>query len=75
MREEISLKQDMGTTKPFGGLHIISIENFCQIGHVKDTYVFKDDDKNYGPFPANLWKTHFHMSFLTETMQQHFMKC
>ena len=39
----------MGTTKVFGGLHIIVIGDFYQLSPVMDSYTFKDNPYNYGP--------------------------
>ena len=38
--------------------------------HVRDSYVFKDDFKDYGPLSLNLWKDHFYIYTLTEIMCQ-----
>ena len=37
---------------------------------VRDSYVFKDDFKDYGPLSPNLWKDHFYIYTLTEIMHQ-----
>ena len=60
----------MGTTKPFGGLHVLAIGDFFQMALVMDSYIFKDDHINYGPLAINLWTTHFYIFSLTEIMQQ-----
>ena len=37
-KSEKRLRQIMGTTKPFGGLHVIAIGDFFQMAPVKDSY-------------------------------------
>ena len=37
---------------------------------VRDSYVFKDDDRDYGPLATNLWNKHMHVYILTEIMCQ-----
>ena len=58
----------MGTTKPFGGLHVLAIGDFFQMAPVMDSYIFKDD--YIGPLAINLWTTHFYISSFIEIMQQ-----
>ena len=37
---------------------------------VKDSYVFKDDSRGYGPLATNLWTKHMQIYTLTEIMPQ-----
>ena len=37
---------------------------------VRDCYVFKDDDRGYGPLAANLWTNHMQVYTLTDIMWQ-----
>ena len=64
------LKEIFGTKKDFGGLHVIAVGDFYQMAPVKDSYVFKDDDRDYGPLATNLWKKHMQVYTLTEIMCQ-----
>ena len=69
-KSEKRLQQIMGTTKPFGGLHVIAIGDFFQMAPVRDSYIFKDDPSRYGPLAVNLWKDYFHIYSLLEIMRQ-----
>ena len=69
-KSEKRLRQIMGTTKPFGGLHVIAIGDFFQMAPVKDSYIFKDEPSRYGPLAVNLWKDYFHIYSLLEIMRQ-----
>ena len=73
-KSEKRLQQIMGTTKPFGGLHVIAIGDFFQMAPVRDSYIFKDDPSRYGPLAVNLWKDYFHIYSLLEIMRQHRQK-
>ena len=64
------LKEIFGTQKDFGGLHVIAVGDFFQLPPVRDSYVFKDDNKDYGPLATNLWKKHIHIYTLSEIMRQ-----
>ena len=59
-KSEKRLQQIMGTTKPFGGLHVIAID-FFKMAPVRDSYIFKDEPSRYGPLAVNLWKDYFHI--------------
>ena len=66
------LQQIFGTTKVFGGLHVIAIGDFYQMAPVHDTYIFSD---NYNcdsteVLAPNLWQSHFEIYSLTEIMRQ-----
>ena len=37
---------------------------------VRDCYVFKDDERQYGPLATNLWTKHMKVYTLTEIMWQ-----
>ena len=37
---------------------------------VRDSYVFKDDDRGYGPLATNLWTKHMQIYTLTEIVHQ-----
>ena len=63
------LKEIFGTKKDFGGLHVIAVGDFYQMAPVRD-YVFKDDDRGYGPLATNLWTNHMQVYTLTDIMQQ-----
>ena len=69
-KSEKRLREIMGTTKPFGGLHVLAVGDFFQMAPVMDSYIFKDDYINYGPLAINLWTTHFYIYSLTEIMRQ-----
>ena len=60
----------MGTTKPFGALHVLAIGDFFQMALVMDSYIFKDDYISYRPLAINLWTTHFYIFSLIDSMQQ-----
>ena len=64
------LKEIFGTKKDFGGLHVIAVGDFFQMAPVRDSYVFKDDDRGYGPLATNLWTKHVQVYRLTEIMHQ-----
>ena len=53
-----------------GGLHVIAVGDFYQMAPIKGSYVFKEDDKDYGPLATNLWKKHMQIYTLTEIMHQ-----
>ena len=61
-------REIFGTGKTFGNLHVIVVGDFIQMAPVRDSYVFKDDFKDYGPLSTYLWKNHFHINILTEIM-------
>ena len=65
---EFRLREIFGTGKTFGNLHVIVVGGFFQMAPVRDSYVFKDDFKDYGPLFTNLWKDHFYIYTLTEIM-------
>ena len=67
-KSEKRLQEIMETTKPFGGLHVLAIDDFFQMALVMDSYIFKDDHISYGPLAFNLWTTHFYIYSLTEIM-------
>ena len=69
-KSEKRLQEIMGTTKPFGGLHVLAIGDFFQMAPVINSYIFKDDYISYGPLAISLWTTHFYIYSLTEIMQQ-----
>ena len=52
------LKEIFGTKEDFGGLHVIVVGDFYQMAPVRDYYVFKDDDRGYGPLATNMDKTY-----------------
>ena len=58
------LKEIIGTKEDFGGLHVIVV------APVRDSYVFKDDDRGYGPLATNLWRKHVQIYTLTEIIHQ-----
>ena len=60
------LKEIFGTKEDFGGLHVIVVGDFFQMAHVRDSYVFKDDNRGYGPLATNLWTKHMQIYTLTE---------
>ena len=64
------LKEIFGTKKDFGGLHVIAVGGFFQMAPVRDCYVFKDDERGYGPLATNLWTKHMQVYTLTEIMCQ-----
>ena len=45
------LKEIFGTKKDFGGMHALVVGDFFQMAPVRDSYVFKDDSRGYGPLP------------------------
>ena len=49
---------------------MIAVGDFYQMAPVKDSYVFKDDDRDYGPLATSLWKKHMQVCTLTEIMCQ-----
>ena len=67
-KSKYRLREIFGTGKTFGNLYVIVVGDFFQIAPVRDSYVFKDDFKNYGPLSTNLWKDHFHIYTLIEIM-------
>ena len=69
-KSEFRLKEIFGIGKTCGNLHVIVVGDFFQMAAVRDSYVFKDGFKDYGPLSTNLWKDHFYIYTLTEIMQQ-----
>ena len=69
-KSECRLREIFGTGNTFGGLHVIVVGDFFQMAPVRDSYVFKDDFKDYGSLSPNLWKDHFYIYALTEIMHQ-----
>ena len=63
------LKEIFGTKGDFGGLYVIVVRDFYQMAPVRD-YVFKDDDRGYGPLATNLWTKHVQIYTLTEVIHQ-----
>ena len=61
-------REIFGTGKTFGNLHVIVVGDFFQMAPVRDSYIFKDDFKDYGPLSTHLWKDHFYIYALTEIM-------
>ena len=51
-------------------MHVIVVGDFFQMAPVRDSYVFKENFKDYGPPSTNLLKDHFYIYTLTEIMQQ-----
>ena len=64
------LKEIFGTKKDFGGLHVIAVGDFYQMAPVRDCYVFKGDDRGYGPLATNLWTNHMQVYTLKDIMWQ-----
>ena len=64
------MREIFGTGKTFGNLQVIVVGDFFQMAKVRDSYVFKDGFKDYGPLSTNLWKDHFYVYTLTVIMQQ-----
>ena len=60
--------QIMGTTKPFGGLHVIAIEDIFQMVPVRDNYIFKDNPFKHDLHAVNLWKDYSYIFSLMEIM-------
>ena len=67
-KSEYWLREIFGTGKTFGNLHVIVVGDFFQMAPVRDSYVFKDDFRDYGSLSTILWKNHFHKHTLTEIM-------
>ena len=49
---------------------MIVVGDFFQVAHVRDSYVFKDDSRGYGPLATNLWIKDMQIYTLTEIMCQ-----
>ena len=64
------LGEIFGTKEDFGGLHVIVVGDFYQMAPVRDSYVFKDDDRGYGPLATNVWTKHMQIYTLTKLMHQ-----
>ena len=64
------LKEIFGTKEDFGALHVIVVGDFYQMAPVRDSYVFKDDDRGYGSLATNLCTQHMLVYTLTEIMCQ-----
>ena len=60
-KSEYRLREKFGIGKTFGNLHVIVVGDFFQRATVRDSYVFKDDFKDYVPLCTNIWKNHFYM--------------
>ena len=69
-KSEYRFREIFGIGMTFGDLHVIVVGDFFQMAPVRDSYVFKDDFKDYGPLSPNLWKDHFYIYTLTEIMHQ-----
>ena len=67
-KSEYKLREIFGPGKTFGNLHVTVVDDFFQMAPVRDSYVFKDDFKDYGPLSTNLWKDHFYIYALIEIM-------
>ena len=59
-KSEYRLKEIFGTGKTFGNLYVIVVGDFFQMAPVRNSYVFKDDFKDYGLLCTNLWKDYTH---------------
>ena len=53
---------------------MIAIE-FYQIAMVKDLYIFKDDDKDYGLLTVNFWNSQFCIYSLTQRKTLYSISC
>ena len=69
-KSEYRLMEIFDTGKTSGDLHVIVVGDFFQMAPVRDSHIFKDDFKDYGPLSLNLWKGHFYIYTLTEIMHQ-----
>ena len=69
-KSEYRLREIFGLGKTSGNLHVIVVGDCFQVAPVRDSCVFKDNFKDYGPLSTNLWKNHFYIYTLTEIMQQ-----
>ena len=67
-KDDQRLKEIFGTEEGFGGLHVIVAGYFFQMAPVRDSYVFKDDDRGYWPLATNLWTKQMQIYTLTEIM-------
>ena len=60
-KSEYRLREIFGTGKTFGNLHVIVVGDIFQMAPVRDSYVFKDYFKDYGPLSTNIWKDHLYI--------------
>ena len=64
------LKEVMNVTKPFGGVHIITVGDLFQLKPVFDSWIFENSLQGYGCLSTNVWQKYFCMYELTEIMRQ-----
>jgi hypothetical protein len=58
-------------SKPFGGIHYLTVGDVFQINAAFDQYIFLDsDDDQYGPLVPNFWRDNFVLYEMQEIMQQ-----
>lgn len=66
----LRLQQIMGTSKPFGGVNLITVGDLFQLKPVFYKWIFENSTNSYSALATNLWQEHFKMYELTEIMRQ-----
>ncbi|KAL9974359.1 hypothetical protein ACROYT_G011383 [Oculina patagonica] len=66
----LRLKEVMNVTKPFGGIHIITVGDLFQLKPVFDKWIFENSLQGYGCLSTNIWQEYFSMYELSEIMRQ-----
>ena len=64
------LQDIKGSTKPFGGCHMLCIGDLYQLQPVCDSWIFIMPKNNLRAFAPNMWKNHFELYELTKIMRQ-----
>lgn len=64
------MQQIKGSSKPFGGLHVIVVGDLFQIPPTGDSWIFNNPFIGLSALATNLWREYFRMFELTQVMRQ-----
>ena len=59
-----------GTTKPFGGCHVLCVGDLFQLQPVADSWIFKDNTEGLNSFVRSIWHENFQLYEQTQIMRQ-----